>query len=230
MKANDEEKPPVRLKGLGNSLCVTIDPSHPSTQLKTELDKVFKNLRHLAKDARVLLDLGRDTGHGGLIKDLEKFLKKNYGVGSVQEPKKRNLSPDPQKSRPTGPMPWSGQDTDMLLLSGRVRSGQKVSARKHLVILGDVNPGAEVLAGGDIVVLGSLCGTAIAGQPENEDAIILALDFRPTQVQIGAIVAAGLPLSPRPRPEFACIEEDTIVVEDYLEANPFKALPWPQVR
>ena len=47
-------------------------------------------------------------------------------------------------------------------------------------------------AGGDILVIGSLCGTAAAGQTDNRDAIILALDFRPIQVKIGSVVAAGL--------------------------------------
>jgi septum site-determining protein MinC len=118
----------------------------------------------------------------------------------------------------------------MLVLAGRVRSGQRVTAERHLVIMGDVNPGAEVLAGGDVVVLGSLKGTAIAGQPDNEESIVFALDFRPTQIQIGSYVAAGLPTSPERIAEFAHVEEDTIVVDNYLEVNPFGRLPWPQVR
>jgi septum site-determining protein MinC len=105
-----------------------------------------------------------------------------------------------------------------------------VTARKHLLILGDVNPGGEVVAGGDILVIGSLCGTASAGQPDNLDAIVLALDFRPTQVQIGGFVAAGLPDSPGKITEFAHLENGAIMVEDYLKAAPFGRLPWPQVR
>jgi septum site-determining protein MinC len=116
------------------------------------------------------------------------------------------------------------------MLTGRVRSGQKVTARRHLVILGDVNPGGEVVAGGDILVMGALGGTAAAGQPDRQASIILALDFRPTQIQIGPVVAAGLPASPRKFPEYAYMEGGNIVVEDYLEANPFGRMPWPEVR
>ena len=120
--------------------------------------------------------------------------------------------------------------SDSLILSGRVRSGQSVQAKKHLVILGDVNPGCELIAGGDILVFGSLLGTASAGQPDNLAAIILALDFRPLQVSIGGIVAAGLPTTNTGVPEFAHFENGGIVVDDYLAANPFKRLPWPEIR
>ena len=121
-------------------------------------------------------------------------------------------------------------EDDTLVISGRVRSGQKVEARKHLVILGDLNPGAEAIAGGDIIVLGNLLGTALAGQPDNEKAVIIALDFRPTQVQIGGFIAAGIPSSPGIKPEIARIEDNAVVVEDYIKASPFKRLAWPEVR
>jgi len=120
--------------------------------------------------------------------------------------------------------------SDTLVLAGRVRSGQSVRAKKHLIIMGDVNPGCELIAGGDILVIGSLLGTAAAGQPDNGDAIILALDFRPTQVKIGGIVAAGLPAAGQGALEFAQIEDGVIVVDDYLAANPFKRIPWPVIR
>jgi septum site-determining protein MinC len=125
---------------------------------------------------------------------------------------------------------WRHYRSEVLMLMGRVRSGQKVTAGNHLLILGDVNPGAEVWAGGDILIMGSLRGTAVAGQPENEKAIVLALDFQPTQIQIGGIVGAGLPPSSKKQVEFAHVENDTIVVEAYLDANAFGRLPWLQVR
>jgi septum site-determining protein MinC len=93
-----------------------------------------------------------------------------------------------------------------------------------------VNPGGEIHAGGDIFIMGSLCGKALAGQPQNEDAIILALDFRPTQIQIGPFVAAGIPSSAENNVEYAHIENGNILVDDYLTIDPFGRLPWPEVR
>ena len=163
------------------------------------------------------------------------FLKKEFGVNSVSRAEKK---PGPKRSQGAESWirkrdmehSWNNYQTDVLMLSGRVRSGQKVTAKRHLVIMGDVNPGAEVMPGGDILIIGSLLGTAIAGQPDNENSIILSLDFRPTQIQIGSYVAAGLPSSPGKLTEYAHVEDGNIIVDNYLETNPFGRLPWPQAR
>lgn len=230
MNLENQVLPPVRLKGVGDSLWVTIDPNHPVEFLQKELTKIFERLSHLAINARVILDVGQENDCDPLIQQLGDFLKTTYDVGTVSKPPaKPSISEKRLRERDMS-RGWHTYRSEVLMLSGRVRSGQKVDARKHLLIMGDVNPGAEVWAGGDIIVMGSLCGTAVAGQPENEEAIVLALDFRPTQVQIGGFVAAGVPQPQESGAEFAHVENGAIVVEDYLKAKPFARLPWPILR
>ncbi|MEZ4524400.1 MAG: septum site-determining protein MinC [Desulfobacterales bacterium] len=227
------EKAAVRIKGVGSSLWVTVDPDEPRERLRRELDRLFRALHQPAVNPRVILDAGKNRDSDDLIAELSAYLTESWGVAEVsQPPDKVSQSGNGEEGTRKRDMDysWHHQQTEVLLLSGRIRSGQKVNAVNHLVILGDVNPGAEVLAGGDILILGSLLGTAIAGQPDNEEAIVLALDFRPTQVQIGSYVAAGPPSSPGKMIEFAHVEKGRIVVEKYLEANPFGRLPWPVVR
>lgn len=225
-----QNMPPVRLKGVGDSLWVTVDTAQPEEVLKEHLIKLFERMKHLVVNARVVIDTGKENGSEPLIEHLGAFLKQTFDVGLVSGPPiKRSLAQEQVRRQDMGHS-WQYHRSDVLMLAGRVRSGQKVRARKHLLIMGDVNPGAEIVAPGDILVMGSLCGSAIAGQPENEEAIIVALDFRPTQIQIGGFVAAGLPASSEGAAEFAHVEDGLIVVEDYLKAKPFKDLPWPQVR
>lgn len=238
ISGKNPEKSSVRLKGVGNSLCVMLDPMEPREYLRDEIERLFANLRDEVENAKVTIDVGAPEGYDDLIDELGIYLKESFGVGSVsraprKKPRSRRLAAESKVDRLRRrdmERSWHDYRTDVLMLTGRVRSGQKVTARKHLLILGDVNPGAEVMAGGDILIMGSLLGTAIAGHPDGEDHIILALDFRPTQVQIGSFVAAGLPPSPVKATEFAHVENGNIVVENYLEANPFGRLPWPQVR
>lgn len=234
MNALTPEKPAVRLTGMGSSLCVRLDPTEPLDQLREELRRRFARIKDLSPATRVLIDTGTPDGYEDVIEALSDFLGNAFGIESVSRlPERKPPNPDGgAEYRLPGDMEqqWHHHPSDVLLLTGRVRSGQRISAPHHLVILGDVNPGAEVMAGGDILVFGGLLGTAIAGQPDNEDGIVLALDFRPTQVQIAGYVAAGLPASPGRVPEFAHVEGGQIVVENYLEANPFGRLPWPQVR
>lgn len=68
---------------------------------------------------------------------------------------------------------------------GIVRGGQRIYAKgKHLIIIGDVKPNAEIIADGDIIVLGSLNGKAIAGANDNENATITASDFKASMISI----------------------------------------------
>ncbi|MBO5413218.1 MAG: hypothetical protein J6A29_02800 [Clostridia bacterium] len=71
---------------------------------------------------------------------------------------------------------------------GSLRSGQKIEFEGSLVILGDVNAGAEVIAGENIVVLGVLRGLAHAGAKGNKKAIIASNEIDCPQIRIANIV------------------------------------------
>lgn len=71
---------------------------------------------------------------------------------------------------------------------GSLRSGQKIEYEGSLVVLGDVNSGAEVLAGENIVILGILRGVAHAGAKGNKEAIIAAASIESVQVRIANVV------------------------------------------
>ncbi|MDX9819839.1 MAG: septum site-determining protein MinC [Desulfococcus multivorans] len=229
---DQKEAPPVKLKGVGDSLWVSVDPSLPVEQLKQELVIPFERLQHLAVNARIIIDTGRDDAEiDRLIETLGVFLKAEFQVGHVSKPNTPRQTANENRIRQQDMgNAWHHYRNDGLVIAGRVRSGQKIQAKKHLIILGDLNPGAEVTAGGDIIVMGCLQGKAAAGQPDNEGAIIVALDFKPTQIQIGGFVAAGMADAPGNRPEFACVEGNAIVVDDYIKGNPFRRLAWPEVR
>lgn len=69
-----------------------------------------------------------------------------------------------------------------------LRSGQKEEFEGSLVVLGDVNYGAEVIAGENIVVLGILRGLAHAGAKGNKEAIISAGSIQANQIRIADVV------------------------------------------
>ena len=71
---------------------------------------------------------------------------------------------------------------------GSLRSGQKLEIEGSVVILGDVNSGAEVIASENIVVLGSLRGLAHAGAKGNKQAIIGAGTLDTVQIRIANII------------------------------------------
>jgi septum site-determining protein MinC len=225
-----EETPAVRIKGVGSSLWVTIAPEASFEFIKDELVRLFEPLRHLAGSARVVLDTGAFEDSEERRRQISTFLKHSYNPKEILSPQENVRGEEKRFSMKDSHNVISQGNSDSLVIAGRVRSGQSVHTKKHLIIMGDVNPGCELMAGGDIIVFGSLCGTAAAGQPENGDAVILALDFRPIQIKIGSVVAAGLPAKGQGTPEIAHLEDGGIVVDDYLASNPFKRVPWPVIR
>jgi len=230
MDTQIQDKSQVRLKGVKDGFWVTLDPTQPKDFIEEELTRLFNQLQHLALNSRVILDIGDSENHQGLVEELAIFLKNKYNVKFVSAPQREHDMMEDKPRKLDMSSTWHQHHTDALIIAGRVRSGQKITAKKHLVILGDVNPGSEIIAGGDILIMGNLGGTALAGQPDNEDAIILAIGFRPIQIQIGGIIAAGLPTSSAHALEFAHVENGGIVVEDYIKSNPFGRLTWPVVR
>lgn len=76
-----------------------------------------------------------------------------------------------------------------LMIRRTLRSGQRVHFRGNVVVVGDVNPGAEITAAGDIVVMGWLRGVAHAGAYGNAHAMVSAFRLNPTQLRIAHLIA-----------------------------------------
>jgi septum site-determining protein MinC len=80
-----------------------------------------------------------------------------------------------------------GEDT--LLVQKTLRSGQSIKHSGNVVVLGDVNPGAEIIAGGHVIVLGTIRGVVHAGAAGDLGATITAFHLNPTQLRIGNLIS-----------------------------------------
>ncbi len=97
-----------------------------------------------------------------------------------------------------------------------LRSGQQLRHPGSIAVIGDVNPGAEIVAGGDIIIWGKLRGTVHAGAMGNENAIVCALDLAPTQLRIAQYIARSPEGRRRkPTPEVARVRNGQIVAESW---------------
>lgn len=101
-----------------------------------------------------------------------------------------------------------------VLIRKTLRGGRTVKSRGHVVVMGDVNPGAEIIAGGDVIVWGRLRGIVHAGAEGDESAVVCALDMMPTQLRVaGFISVAPVDKRHKAQPETAFIRDRKIVVE-----------------
>ncbi len=114
-----------------------------------------------------------------------------------------------------------------LYIRKTIRSGQSISSDGNIIIIGDVNPGAEVIAKGDITVWGILGGIAHAGSDNNSYAKIRALKLNPVQIRIGDIFArrpdtVNMPFIQKTSvytPEEAFAYKGSIVIRKIHEGN-----------
>ncbi len=103
--------------------------------------------------------------------DVEFGCSKRLGLYGIRKPFKKEIA-----------------TSDTKFIRSSLRSGQKVEFEGSIVVLGDVNCGAEVIAGENIVVLGNLRGLAHAGAKGNKEAIISAGAIEATQIRISNVV------------------------------------------
>ncbi|MBR0382283.1 MAG: hypothetical protein IJH71_07610 [Eubacterium sp.] len=144
---------------------------------------------------------------------------------------------EPEPEAETVPVPMAATELRPDLVGrhaqfyrGILRSGQTIKADGSIVIVGDINPGAQVIAGGDVVILGCLKGTVYAGYPDDWDAIVAALIMDPMQIQIGSRIARApdqkvkkkpgrkKAVKPEIEPKMAFIDQGNIFIEPITRA------------
>ncbi len=97
---------------------------------------------------------------------------------------------------------------------GSLRSGQKMESEGSLVIIGDVNSGAEVMASDHIIVLGALRGLAHAGAKGNKQAIIAAGLLDTVQIRIANMVKEiDRDEEPMHKQAYVSIDKDNIIID-----------------
>lgn len=110
-----------------------------------------------------------------------------------------------------------------LVMDRTLRSGTRVQFEGDVTIYGDVNPGAQVVAAGNVLILGSVKGMVHAGALGDEDRFVLAFDLRPIQLRIGRKIAIPPERGPDDgtiSPEIARIVDGQILIERYRGRMP----------
>lgn len=106
-----------------------------------------------------------------------------------------------------------------VFLQKTLRSGTKVETPGSVIVLGDVNPGAEIIAGGNIIIWGRMRGTAQAGSGGDETAIVCALELNPMNIRIAGSSLEGKPRKGKPGPEFASIASGTVIIQPWKHST-----------
>jgi len=106
------------------------------------------------------------------------------------------------------------EELKTLFIAKTLRSGQEVVHQGSVVIIGDVNPGAEVIAGGDVIIRGTCRGVVHAGAYGNINATITANCLLASQLRIANLIARAPDNLDQPEyAEIARIEDGHVIIE-----------------
>jgi septum site-determining protein MinC len=198
--------------------------SEDVARLRAALARTGVTLRALAGSAPGLAALAESEAlaferHGPELSESARSLVADFAGarGDIAQRRKRGeASVRRAKIEPKRPAPelrLVEAPPGTLYHSATLRGGQTLHHAGNIVVVGDVNPGAELVATGDILVFGRLAGIAHAGARGDENARIYALDLAPTQLRIATHIAADERTKPRAAmPEAALVREGQIVV------------------
>ncbi len=107
-----------------------------------------------------------------------------------------------------------------LVVYRNLRSGQKLHSEGSVIIWGDVHESAEILAAGDIIVLGRLNGIVHAGCYGDMNCRIFALSLTPGQIRIGDRLSRSPEDADKiPHPEIAYWDGENICIKTYFPRN-----------
>ncbi|MDE0684734.1 MAG: hypothetical protein OXI63_17575 [Candidatus Poribacteria bacterium] len=217
----------VALRAYGDGLHLIIRPHLSISEVEAAIEQEITRMNRSLAGASVQIDLKSPTLKEEEIELLSSKLQQTYdltvrGVEVADEPVLPPIAAAPTTHviSPTTDTRTSRDSEPSRIVAHTIRSGQTEEfPQGSLIIYGDVNSGSEVKAGGDIVVLGTLRGSAYAGMNGRLSAVIIAMDFAPLKLQIGNYVnRSSVSQEPRGYPEIARIgAEDVIIVEKFVK-------------
>ncbi|HEY4717411.1 MAG TPA: septum site-determining protein MinC [Anaerolineales bacterium] len=223
--------PEVQIKGIREGLLVSVGEGD-WTEAEQSLLGELSRQKDFLKGARLILDVDEhhiNAAAMGRLRDQisERGLslwavlsqsplteRSAQAMGLATRIHQAELEPEVD-DREEEETPQPSQEGNAVLLRKTLRSGFNLSHSGHVTVIGDVNPGAQIIASGNVVVWGRLRGLVHAGAEGNEGAVVCAMDLSPTQLRIAGHIAIPPQDQGEPRPEIAYVKDGKVVAEEW---------------
>ncbi|MCR5684292.1 MAG: septum site-determining protein MinC [Lachnospiraceae bacterium] len=206
----------VVIKGNKNGITLLLDPKLDFETLKEKIAVKFRDSARIWGDHKVAIAFqGRDLTDAEQVEVLD-VIGQNSSLDVIcvlsdDDTQSKNFTEAIDETL----MDRSGNSA--VFYKGIIRGGEIVEKDKSIIVLGDVNPNANIISEGNIVILGSLKGTACAGSSGNHNAFIFALDMQPSQLRIADTIARSADASEGKTgstgPMLAYLDHENICIE-----------------
>lgn len=196
----------VSFKGVKDGIEIHLDEKTSYESLRKELVEKLKQNGSFFKDQDVRITITGKKLSQAQFNGIKRIFVMDYGIRSVYEEEEFDRLREQEEEQraiaaqkiPFGLKDEYEDDTDSgfmhrfekesIFIRNTVRSGQRIECPGDIVVIGDVNPGAEVIAGGSIAVFGRLRGLAHAGCEGRKDVCIAAMHMCPKQMRLSGKV------------------------------------------
>jgi septum site-determining protein MinC len=214
----DTTTPIVQIKGIRDGLLASFADAPWEGQRNALMIQINERSAFF-QGARLALDVGNQVLKVNDLIDLRDWLsERNVSLWAVisESPTTENTAqllglatriskPRPEEMRHAHEA--IPNDT-ALFVSRTIRSGTRIEYPGAVVVFGDVNPGAEIIAEGSVIVWGRVRGVIHAGSKGDRSAFICALDLSANQLRIAGESSAMLKPQKDPKPEIASINQE----------------------
>lgn len=217
----------IQVKGIKDGLLIVLGEGE-WPELRQALVEHVNMQAEFLRGARIALDVGNNilkaAELGGLRNELSELGLSLWAVLSNSPTTESTAQALGLATRISKPLPDRAAppvDTNLhhgeaaILARRTLRSGFSLQHTGHVIIIGDVNPGAEIIAGGNVLVWGRLRGMVHAGAEGDETAVVCALDLAPTQLRIAGQIAITPQRRGKPQPEIARLQDGRVVSETW---------------
>jgi septum site-determining protein MinC len=220
----------IQIKGLRDGLLVSLSDAPWEDQCAALLAQI-DGQQAFFQGARLALDIGTQVLKVNEMVELRDVLsERNVALWAVI-----SESPITEKTaqllglatRISKPRPEENHSFDTrnlneetaLFVNKTLRSGARVEFSGHVVVLGDINPGAEIVADGSVIIWGRLRGAVHAGAKGDKSAVVCALDLLPIRLQVADEVMNNSTRKDTGKPEIAFISDEGLIVETWQSGN-----------
>lgn len=224
-----DSNPLIEIKGLRDGLLVSLGNAEWN-ELRAALMKQIEARGSFFEGARVAIDVGSQIFRVNELSELRDTLSE-HGVNlwavvsesptTEQTAQLLGLATRISKPRPQEVSRSSAEEIGegaAMWVARTLRSGTRIEFPGNIVVLGDVNPGAEVVAEGSILVWGRVRGIVHAGAKGNQAAVVCGLDLSAAQVRIAGAATVPLERGGEVRPEKISLKDGALQVEAW-QAN-----------
>lgn len=199
----------IKISQKTDQIIMKIKDEATTKEIIEELEKKISKLKSIYKEEKIPIYVTGKVLTKKEIEEIEKVIKNNIDVkvkfDSPTELGLHGIKRTFEKEI---------ENSDTKFFKGSLRSGQKIEYEGSIVLMGDLNAGAEIIAGDNIAIVGALRGLAHAGAKGNKKAIISAGVIDAPQVRIANIIKEIEKEEEQEcKKTFAYVDEEKIILE-----------------